>query len=256
VPGGPALFFSFYFDREIDGVLMANEDILTWDGADGFDLYFDGTDLGLANFVLDAFAITGPSEILMSFTAAGSVPGLGSVDDSDIVKFTADSLGENTAGSFSLYFDGSDVGLTRSGEDVDAIELLADGTLLISTMSSFSVPGLSGQDEDIIAFTPASLGEATAGAWAMYFDGSDVGLADSHREDVNAVAVDGAGNISLSVIRSFSVAGLTGLDEDVFTCNSPTTGTNTSCSSFTLLFDGDTYGLAFGGNDVFAIDLP
>jgi hypothetical protein len=235
---------------------MANEDILTWDGADGFDLYFDGTDVGLDKLVLDAFAVTGPSEILMSFTAAGSVPDIGSVDDSDVVKFAADSLGENTAGSFSFYFDGSDVGLTRSGEDVDAIEVLQDGTLLLSTISSFSVPSLSGEDEDVIAFTPASLGESTAGVWAMYFDGSDVGLADSSHEDVNAVAVDSAGNISLSVTRSFSVAGLTGFDEDVFVCNSPTTGTETSCSSFTLLFDGDAYGLAFGGNDVFAIDLP
>ena len=32
-----------------------------------------------------------------------------------------------------MYFDGSDVGLTATAEDVDALELLTNGNLLLST---------------------------------------------------------------------------------------------------------------------------
>ena len=58
----------------------------------------------------------------------------------------------------------------------------------------------------------------------------------------------------MSVVRAFSVAGLSGADEDVFACNGPTAGADTSCASFSMFFDGSAFGLA--SNDVFAIDLP
>ena len=65
-----------------------------------------------------------------------------------VVKFTATSLGGSTSGSFELYLDGSDAGLTVAGEDVDAVKLMDDGRML-STRSSFTVAGVSGNDEDI-----------------------------------------------------------------------------------------------------------
>ncbi len=236
----------------MNGLSVDDEDIVAFDGTN-FSLYFDGTDVGLGGFAIDAFAIIGDTEILMSFTKAGSVPDIsGTVDDSDIVKFTATSLGEITTGAFSLYFDGSDVGLASGGEDVDSLELLADGTLLLSTTGSFRINGISGRDEDILAFTPDSLGDITSGSWAPYFDGSDVALS-SKSEDVDGLAVSG-GDIYLSTTGNFSTSGFSGADEDVFVCNTPDIGTNTLCSSYTLLFDGSAYGL--GGNDIFAFDLP
>ena len=236
----------------MNGLSVDDEDIIALDGTN-FSLYFDGSDVGLSDFTIDAFAIISETEILMSFTRAGSVPSVsGTVDDSDIVKFTATSLGEITTGSFTLYFDGSDVGLASGGEDVDSVELLPDGTLLLSTTGSFRTNGLSGRDEDILAFTPSLLGDSTLGSWALYFDGSDVALS-GNGEDVDALAVSG-GDIYLSTSGNFSTGGLSGADEDIFVCNTTGTGTNTSCSSFTLLFDGSAYGL--GGNDIFAFDLP
>ena len=235
---------------------MANEDIVAFDGT-SFSLYFDGSLVGLDALVLDAFAVISPTEILMSFSVNSSVPGIPvTVDDSDIVKFTADSpdsLGANTAGSFSLYFDGSDVGLTKSYEDVDAIELLPDGRLLISTTGGFIVDGLpgSGADEDIIAFMPTSLGSNTEGTWARYFDGSAVGLAE---EDIDGLALDTAGNIYLSTLRNRMVTDWPYADEDVSVCDNPTTGDNTICTSLALFFDGSLYGLS--SNDLFSIDLP
>lgn len=232
---------------------MANEDIIAFDGTN-FSLYFDGSDVGLAGLRLDAFAIVGANEVLMSFTVAGSVPGISeTVDDSDIVKFTG-TLGPETAGTFEMYFDGSDVGLTRSGEDVDAIERLPDGTLLLSTSGSFSANGLSGLDEDIIAFTPISLAEDTAGSFELYFDGSDVSLGSS-REDVDGLAVDSEGQIYLSTIGNFSVSALSGTSEDVSVFTPSSLGSDTvGAYDSTLFFDGSLYGL--GSNNLHAIDLP
>ncbi len=235
------------------GLSVDNEDIVAFDGTN-FSLYFDGSDVGLSDFTIDAFAIIGDTEILMSFTRAGSVPDIsGTVDDSDIVKFTATSLGEITTGSFTLYFDGSDVGLASGSEDVDSLELLPDGTLLLSTTGKFRANGLSGADEDLFACNSPATGPNTAcGSLTLYFDGSDVALS-GNSEDVDGLAVSG-GDIYLSTSGNFSTNDLSGADEDVFLCNTPDTGTNTSCSSFTLLFDGSAYGL--GGNDIFAFDLP
>ena len=253
-PGVPALYLSISSDRRVAGLSAGNEDIIAWHGAAGFSLYFDGSDVGLSSFAIDAFAIQSPTQILMSFTAAGSIPGIsGTVDDSDIVRFTAASLGDNTAGSFSLYFDASDVGLTLADEDVDAIELLPSGAFLLSTTGSFSVSGLSGSDKDIFACNSPTTGPSSAcGSLTPYFVGTAVGLSNTN-EDVDGLAV-GGGNIYLSTTGGFSVSGLAGSDEDVFICRSPTTGTNTSCSSFSLFFDGSVYGL--GRNDIKASDLP
>jgi hypothetical protein len=179
------------------------------------------------------------------------------VDDSDIVRFDAATLGTTTSGTFSLFFDGSLVDLTTDNEDVDAIELLPDGRLFVSTTGGVAVTGIAGtqQDEDILQFTPTTPGDYTSGTWAIYFDGSDVDLATTNGEDVDALDVASNGDIYLSTLDAFSVTGVSGADEDVFVCGSPVTGAATSCTySPTLYFDGSTLGL--GGNDVDAINLP
>ena len=88
------LYLSLETGGTVGGVTFADEDILTFDGTN-FGMHFDGSDVGVGGLVLDAFAMIDADEILMSFTAAGSIPGLGTVDDSDIVKFTSTSLGAN-----------------------------------------------------------------------------------------------------------------------------------------------------------------
>jgi len=246
------LYFSLGSSGTVGGLSVANEDIVAFDGS-AFTLLFDGSDVGLSSFTIDAFAVTGPTEILLSFTSSGTVGGV-AMDDSDIVKFTATSLGPTTAGTFSMYFDGSDVGLTTSDEDVDAIELLPNGQLLVSTTGSVSVSGVSGADEDLLRFSPTSLGATTAGTWTLYFDGSDVGLTSS-AEDVDGVAVDASGQVYLSTTGSFSVSARSGADEDVFVFTPSSLAATTSGTfASTLFFDGSLYGL--GSNDVYAIDLP
>ena len=250
-----SLYFSLRNGQTVGGVTAANEDILFFNGTT-FSLAFDGSDVGISIFRIDAFSWLDATRLLLSFDAAGTVPGIaGTVADSDVVLFTSTSLGPVTAGTFSMYLDGSDVGLTATGHDIDAVEVLPNGHLLISTVSSVTVSGVAAADEDLLEFTPTSLGDVTAGTFAMYFDGGDVGLNTTSGEDVDAAAVDASGKIYLSTVDLFAVTGVSGEDDDVFVFTPTTLGATTSGTySSTLYFDGSSFGLT--ANDVFAIDLP
>ena len=192
--------------------------------------------------------------MLMSFDTDFTLTGFAAVDDSDILRFTPTSTGSTTAGTWSWYFDGSDVGLSTSDEDVDAFAILADGRLLFSTLGNVSVTGASGADEDLLVFTPTALGSTTSGTWAMYFDGSDVGLSSTSNEDVNGVWVDAAGKIYLTTLGSFSVTGVSGDGSDIFVCTPGSLGSTTTCT-WAMYWDGSVNGFVGEVTDSLSI-LP
>ena len=164
---GTETLLSLADNSPLGGLATNNEDLVAWNGT-AFSMVFDGSDVGVTGDV-DAAERLDADELLLSLAGPVTLPGVGAVDDSDLVRFTATSLGTTTAGTFSMWFDGSDVGLTNGGEDVEAVELLADGRLLVSTLDTATVPGVTAADEDLIALTPAAggLGDAsTAGTWA------------------------------------------------------------------------------------------
>ena len=76
-------------------------------------MFFDGSDVGVGGVDVDAASLLPDASILMSFDAAITLGTLGTVADADIVRFVPTSTGSTTAGTFQLYFDGSDVGLTE-----------------------------------------------------------------------------------------------------------------------------------------------
>jgi hypothetical protein len=210
-----------------------------------WSLYLDGSDVGLNNsggLDINAFHINADGSILMSFVGASTIPDVGSVDDSDIVRFVPTSLGATTAGTFELYFDGSDVGLSSNGEDVDAIGFAPDGSLVISTIGNADVGIGRTRDEDLLKFTASSLGANTSGSWSLYFDGSDVGLTD-RSEDVFGTWLDSNGDIYLTTNGTFSVSGAAGDGADIIQCVPGSLGSSTSCS-FSLYWDGSTMGFA------------
>lgn len=144
-----------------------------------FTFHFDGSDVGLTqnNEDIDGVDIDAAGKLLISLVGSGNVNGVSGVQDEDVLLFTASGLGAATSGTFSLHLDGSDVGLsTDSGEDVDAFTLGADGRLYLSTLGPFSVPGVSGADEDVLRFAPTSLGATTAGNYDLYLDGTAIGM--------------------------------------------------------------------------------
>jgi hypothetical protein len=116
--------------------------------------------------------------MLVSFRDTFSVTGA-SGQDEDVIRFTATSWGSTTAGSWSWYLDGSDVGLsTNSNEDVDALwvdqAITPNPDIYLCTLGDFSVTGASGANEDVFVFHPTALGSTTTGSFGpgLYFDGS------------------------------------------------------------------------------------
>ena len=229
----------------LNGLAVADEDVVQLDPTTGlYTMVFDGSDVGVTGDI-DAFEKLPDGSLLLSLDADTSLPGFGAVDDSDILRFVPTSLGPDTAGTLGWYFDGSDVGLTTTNEDVDTIGFLFDGRLLISTIGAVKVTGAAGDDEDLLAFTPATLGSNTSGTWAFYFDGSDVGLADSSSEDVNALWVAANGDLYLSTVGNFAVDGAAGANEDIFVFWPATLGPVTTGAYLPDLYlDGSLYGLA------------
>ncbi len=238
---------------------VRDEDIIGWTGAD-FVMVFDGSDVGIGGLDLDAFHIAGPDTILMSFSAAATIPGIpGTVNDRDIVRFVGTAFGDTTAGTFDLFFNGTAAGLDTAGEDIDAIALLDNGDLLVSTTGTLITPTAIGQDEDLMVFTPTTPGEFQTGlgSWATSFDGTASGLSNGGAEDVDGVAVAANGDIYLTTMGAFSVTGVSGNGWDVFVC----TPLGVNCTySPTLYFDGSAFFnptlFPTMGNNVDAIDVP
>ena len=230
-------------------------DILYFNGT-SWSLFFDASDVGISTSGQDVndFQIINSNMLLITFDTATTLGTL-TVDPWDVVQFNATSLGSVTSGSFSMYLDGNDVGLDTTSEVIDALDVLPDGRVLISTMSTASVPGVSAADEDILAFTPTTLGDTTSGSWAIYFDGSDVGLADSSSEDISSLDITSNGDIYLSTLGDFSVPGLSGANEDIFVCIPTSIGDITACNYLpSLYFDGSNWVL--DSNFVDGVHIP
>ena len=238
------------------GVAFADEDVLIYNSTTAtWSLFFDGSDVGLAAVDVDAFELMPDGTILFSVDAAVTLTTVGAITDADIIAFTPTSTGATTAGTFSWYFDGSDVGLTTTSEDIDALDVLSDGRIVISTLEGVSVTGVSAVDEDLLVFTPITLGATTTGTWAWYFDGSDVGLSTTTAEDVNGVWVSSTGQVYLSTLGAFAVTGVSGDGADIFICTPGTLGSTTTCT-FSMYWDGSVNGFAGEVLDAFAVVQP
>ncbi|MEO0645176.1 MAG: hypothetical protein AAFZ17_03305 [Cyanobacteria bacterium J06650_10] len=239
---------SFFFSLDRNSSIGRNEDIIQFDGKDSFSILFDGSKLKLNQVSIDAFDIVDDNVILMSFDRSIKLNGLGRVDDSDIVKFTATSLGEgSTAGSFEMFLDGSDIGLTRGTEDIDALTGLADGSILFSTSGRASLSnGIRFSDEDIIRYDPIS-GEAS-----LYIDGSDVKF-NRRNGDIDALTTQGD-SLLLSTASRFQENGVRAQDEDIFSFAPTSLGADTAGKvSDDLFFDGSQFDLT--RRDLVALDL-
>jgi uncharacterized repeat protein (TIGR01451 family) len=238
-------YFSTTGNTAVPGVAGTSDDadIYAWYSDGSFTRVLDATAVGLpigAN--VDGVKVVG-NQFYLSFSndTGVLVPGIGTVQDEDIVVY------DTGTSSWSLFFDGSDVGLTSGEEDVDAFDILADGSVIISPVVSAVVPGLAGTwlDEDLLRCV-GTFGPTTTCTWSVYFDGSDVGLSTTTNEDVDGVTV-GTGALYLSTLGAYGVSGLSNATAnaggDVFSCNTPVTGSASSCASFTLYFRASDHGL-------------
>lgn len=228
----------------VNGFSYAPGDVLVhYQCSDTWELFFDASDVGLS-LNTNGFAMyrnTQSGRFLMSFAAKGNVPQVGTVQPHDVVEFVASDVGPDTAGSFRLFLDGSDVGLTTSGEKLDGIALDKDGDILLSTSGNGNVPGLGAfADEDVIRLDAGSYGASTTGTWSMFFDGSDVGLGET---DINSLwqsrvlIAASTYPLYLSVLNNLSLDGLPFDDDDIIRCMLPTNGPNSGCGLWNKVLD-------------------
>jgi hypothetical protein len=150
---------------KVGGVAYSDEDVMRFDTAtQTWTKQFDGSDAGLQGAAdIDAYAFENPANSFigknyMSFDRPVTVPGLGKVDDSDVVLYTTNLLGS----SWTMILDGSEIGLTTDGEDIDGIALhySGNGSLLLSTSGNYDLVGTSntpyaGNDEDVLVWNKA-----------------------------------------------------------------------------------------------------
>ena len=191
---------------------------------------------------------TPPPLIFLSSNVAVNVDGVRAADE-DILRFAS--------GTFTLYFDGSDVGV--GGADVDAFELVNAG-MHGGILMSFEAPirlVLDGtsvlvDDSDIVKFTfEGAPGTSTSGSFTSCFDGSDFGLTTAG-EDIDAIAFDADGRLVISPVGLAKVNGtsLIVADEDLVAFGSGPFSCNPAAGTWALLIDGTDLALSAAAEDV------
>jgi hypothetical protein len=166
----------------------------------------------------------------MSSTSSGTVDGV-SFNDEDIVAFDA------STNTWSMAFDGSDVGLGSGDVDGFAIESIGEDETIIhlSFEKPRSVAGIGYVDDmDIVTFT-GNGGDDTSGSFSLLADGRDIQLSGAG-ENIDALSLSGD-DIAFSTTGNLGTSGLSAKDEDLTALTLTATGTNTA-GSFAPLFDG------------------
>lgn len=234
-----------------------------------YSLYFRGSSFGLTPNTgesLDALTFLNTGQILVSTSGNFSVKtnysnGVGSGATitgfgGDLLRFTPTAFGAAgnvTAGSWSLYFRGSRVGLSGSRGNVDAVAPIYNAagsvvSLLLSTTGQVTAKNVTANNYDILKFNISALGASTAGTFEMYFKGSNVGLADPTNENIDALhlVTGGAGlpSLVLSTTGNFSVSGgVTGNRNTAIQFDPTTLGNATAGTWGTVRLEGNNFGM-------------
>lgn len=134
-------------------------------------MFLRGADVGLDGNAedIDAIALDSDGRLVISTLGRAHVPGANGelvAQDEDLLVLNGDH--------WELLLDGSDMGLDTRNEDIAAAWIDAQGFAL-STLLSYSIPGLSGGSDDVFRCRLTSTSENTqADSCTLLFDsGSD-----------------------------------------------------------------------------------
>ncbi len=174
-----------------------------------------GADAGLTKGAedIDGLGIAEDGDLIVSTIGTAKVPGsAGEVleaKDQDLIRF--DDRGVAPSGTWSLYFDGSDVELKKNSEDIRSVWLDNVGdaqgnkNLYLTLSGNFKVASLNedeGDKNDVEGCFPSSLGTTTECFFFKLLDGETIGAENQ---------LDG-----LSVLfgpRSVAASAVTALDD-------------------------------------------
>lgn len=169
------LYLSLDSKGSVGGVAFTSGDILRhWMQSGTWEMFFDASDMGLkGNLVAIDFGQT----LNLVYDKKQNVANVGSVTPSDVLSFWPYSYGEDTFGYLDWMIDGSDVGLTTSGEGIDALahEYYSWYDLILSPSGTARVPYGAGElradKDDVLSLYLSYVGANTAGLWNPFYGG-------------------------------------------------------------------------------------
>ena len=203
-------------DATLGTLSFEPEDLVQYDTlTDSATLFLDGDAVFVEEENIDAFHLLPNGNILLS-TAGGAQIGTLVFAGGDLVEY------DPVANAATLYFDGS-AEFTLAPENIDALHLLANGHLLLSTVSDATLGTLAFEAEDLVEY------DMVAHTATLFFDGD---AEFPQEEDIDAVDVLANGHLVLSTADDATLGSLTFEEEDLVEYD-PVGNTAT------LLFDGD-----------------
>ncbi len=160
-------------------------DLYRWNGASTYTRVADASALGWSTANVDGLVFVDATHVYLSYSADTAVPGLGTVQDEDVVY--------DNAGTWSVAFDGTAHGLgASSNQDIDAISFATGAAapplppppppfkpLFLSTRNGGVVPGVAGPYEGADVYS----GNGTS--YSRAFDASAAGVLGSALSNVD-----------------------------------------------------------------------
>jgi len=201
-PVNATIILSTDATETLGGLTFYDGDIAEYDPAtDTATLYFDENLFG-GDEDIDAAHILESGNIVLSTGGAATLGGP-TFADGDLIEYNP------TTDTATLFFG---EGLFGSDEDIDAVHVLTNGNIILSTIDGATLGGLSFGDGDLIEYNP------TTDTATLFLD-ETLFSAD---EDIDAVHILESGNIVLSTEGAATLGGLIFGDGDLIEYN-PTT---------------------------------
>jgi hypothetical protein len=151
-------------DATLGGLSFKDGDLVDYDPVnDTAVLYFEESAFSANEDIISAYLMDN-GHILLSTDSDATLGGL-SFTDIDLVEYDP---GSDTA---SLYFDGS---ATTLSKDIDALHVLENGHIVLSTTDDATLGGLSFKDGDLVDYDPATDTAVLYFDEALFSDDEDV----------------------------------------------------------------------------------
>ena len=240
----PVVYFSTFGNANPPGLVGTADDadIYSWNGT-VFARVVDASTKGVPSpATVDELKIVDATHFYLSFSNDTTLPGIGAVQDEDIVYYNGTA--------WSLFFDGTAKGLSNANHDIDAFDI-ADNAVYFSTSGSTNAPGASNPPGVTGTADNADIYAWNGTAFNRIVDLSTIGV-PAAATSAAVANVDGlkfvdSTHFYLSFTGNVTLPGV-GLvqDEDIVYYNG---------SAWSVFFDGTTKGLINGTQEVDGFDI-
>ncbi len=215
----------------IGGLTFNDDDLVLYNpSTEDATLFFDGSAFFEHNEDIDSVSFLDADSIVISTKSSAKIGSL-KFKDEDLVRI---DLTSPTTGTASLFFDGSEH--FDKNEDVDAVTVLSDGSLLLSTKNKATVGNVTFHKEDLVKYNPVTK------IATLFFDGSEYfqsgyGWHHGGYNNIDAVSVIDSDFIVISTAKKAKIGGFIFEDEDLILIDL----SNLSGTIATMYFDGSKH---------------